>query len=345
MGTAKLSRRRCLYRLILWFLSSLCIFSANAQAEEPITTTPDRTVWTLPDVPYPSENPFSNTKALLGEKLFFDPRLSGYGSLSCASCHNPALSWCDGLQNASGMTRFPLGRHTPGLMNVAFYTSFFWDGRASSLEEQARQHLLSPGIMLGGTEEDIIERINRFDGYRTAFTEAFGKTGVTLHNIIAAIATFERTIVSRNSPFDRWLEGEDDLSESVKRGFILFSGRARCASCHSGAIFSDSRFHNIGLNSIDPGRFEVSKRNRDRNRFKTPGLHQISETAPYMHDGSKPTLASVIEFYSRGGDRPDEGNELKPLNLSHQEKEDLTAFLKSLNGEAPTIIVPILPQH
>jgi len=344
-GTIRDRRRQwrpCLYRTFLWLLWGLCIVPALAPADP----VPDRSVWTLPDVPFPAANPFSSEKALLGKKLFFDPRLSGYGSLSCASCHNPGLNWCDGLQSASAMTRFPLGRHTPTLLNVAYYSSLFWDGRATTLEEQARKHLLSPGVMLGGTETEIVRRISRFPGYRQAFRQIFGKSAVSLDSIVAAIATFERTIISRNSPFDRWLAGDRNaISASAKNGFALFTGKAQCVKCHSGPVFSDSEFHNTGLNSIDPGRFEVSKKNSDRNRFKTPGLRQVADTAPYMHDGSKPTLTSVIEFYVRGGDRPDEANELQPLNLSLNEKQDLIAFLRSLSGQTSPVTIPVLPQQ
>ncbi len=333
--------RPCLYRIFPWFLCILCAFPVYVLAGP----VPDKTAWSLPVTAYSAANPFSKTMVPLGKQLFFDPRLSGYGSMSCASCHNPGLNWCDGLHNASGMTRFPLGRHTPSILNVAFYASFFWDGRADTLEKQARQHLLSPGIMLGGTENDVVQRVGRFAGYRQAFHQVFGETGITLKNIVAAIAAFERTIVTGNSPFDRWIAGDQNaLSESAKRGFSLFTGKAKCASCHSGPAFSDSGFHNTGLNSIDPGLFGVSRKNRDRNRFKTPGLRQVAGTAPYMHDGSKPTLVSVIEFYNRGGDRPDAANELHPLNLSHQEQQDLIAFLKSLTGETATVTIPILPQ-
>ncbi len=319
--------------------------AAAAAEEQPEQQATGQNEWRLPEVTFPPDNPYTDAKAYLGKQLFFDPRLSGYGSLSCASCHNPGLNWCDGLPSSQSMGHFALGRHTPSILNVAYYTSFFWDGRASTLEEQVKQHLLSPGVMHGGTAEDITGRINRLTDYRLVFKQIFGQSGVTLDNIAAAIATFERTIVSPESPFDRWQAGDEDaIPKAAKRGFALFVGKARCVRCHNGPAFTDSDFHNTGLNSIDPGRYEVSNRDEDRNSFKTPGLRQVAQTAPYMHDGSKATLMGVINFYNRGGDRPGEANELKPLGLTIQERNDLIAFLMSLTSDLPAITIPKLPQ-
>ncbi|MDX8412226.1 MAG: cytochrome c peroxidase [Mariprofundaceae bacterium] len=284
-----------------------------------------------------------DAKVKLGKQLFFDPRLSGDQSVSCASCHHPGLGWSDGLPRNTRFGGEALSRHTPTLINVAYYTSFFWDGRASSLEEQAAEHLRSPSMR--GSEAFIVaDTLAALPEYRRQFQQAFGKNAISLDNIAAAIAAFERTIISSNSPFDRWQAGDQTaISESAKRGFKLFTTRAMCTFCHNGPNFSDSRFHNIGVNSIDPGRFEVSNSNSDRNAFKTPGLRHIALTPPYMHDGSKVTLRSVLEFYNRGGDRPGGGNKLSPLGLSDAELDDLLAFLLALTGEAIEVTVPQLP--
>lgn len=329
-----------MYKAFVFFIA---IFSASglAVAEHEI----EKSKWSVPTVSFPSTNPYSENKALLGKKLFFDPRLSGYGSLSCASCHNPGLNWSDGLSNSQNSGHFALGRHTPSIINVAFYNYFFWDGRAATLEEQVKQHLLSPGVMHGGTAEDVTGRIYKLPDYRSDFALIFGEAGITLGNIAAAIATFERTVMSGNSSFDRWQTGDEDaVSASVKRGFTLFSGKAKCIKCHSGHTFTDSGFHNTGLNSIDPGRYEVTGRDEDRNSFKTPSLRHVALTPPYMHDGSKANLAIVIDFYNRGGDKPHESNELTPLKLTDRERDDIISFLKSLSGEFTEVTVPQLPQ-
>jgi len=285
----------------------------------------------------------SETKVRLGKQLFFDPRLSGDQSVSCASCHHPGLGWSDGLPRNTRFGGEALSRHTPTLINMAYFSSFFWDGRASSLEEQATEHLRSPSMR--GSEEFIVaDTLASLPEYRRQFSAAFGEDVINLNNIAAALAAFERSIISRGSPFDRWQEGDQKaISDSAKRGFKLFTSRAMCAFCHNGPNFSDSRFHNIGVNSIDPGRFEVSNSNSDRNAFRTPGLRHIALTPPYMHDGSKATLRDVLDFYNRGGDRPGGGNKLSPLGLSESELDDLLAFLLSLTGEPIEVTVPQLP--
>ena len=163
-------------------------------------------------------------------------------------------------------------------------------------------------------------------------------------NVAKAIANFLRTIVVRDSPFDRWVAGDRSaLSQSAKQGFLLFTGKAECSNCHSSPNLSDSKFHNTGLNTLDPGRLDVSGDPEDRNHFRTPSLRQISRTPPYMHTGTKKSLMSVIEFYSHGGDRHGEVNELKVLNLSEQEERELLDFLMSLTGSNTSIAIPQLP--
>jgi len=303
----------------------------------------EKKAWLLPPVIYPEQNPYSAQKQELGRKLFFDPRLSGNPSRTCATCHHPGLGWADGMARAMGNQQ-GLGRHTPSLINVAYSHVFFWDGRASSLEDAVSQDMISPGMFSGDTARSIVVRIAAISAYRKAFNKSFSSEGVTFERIAAVLATFVRSIVSNQSPFDAWLKGDSTaISESAKRGFALFRGKARCISCHSGPAFSDSSFHNTGINSVDPGHFEISGKDKDRNSFKTPGLRDIALTPPYMHNGSKKTLADIIDFYNRGGDTPGGGNELKPLHLSPGEKQDLVAFLVSLSGEAPETAIPTLP--
>jgi len=292
--------------------------------------------WKLPNISYPESNPYSEAKALLGRQLFFDPRLSSR-RMTCASCHNPGLGWADGIPHA-------ISRHTPSLINIGYNRRYFWDGRATSIEDAIKQHLISPGPMSGGRTRDIVARINILKSYHRQFNASFGEHGVTIDNIAAALATFVRGVVSSNSPFDRWVDGDAKaMSTGAKRGFQLFTGKARCVGCHQAPAFNDSRFHNTGLNSLDPGRFEIERKLKNHNAFKTPGLRQIARTAPYMHNGSKASLEEVIDFYDRGGDRPADNNQLVPLHLNDQEKQDLAEFLKSLTGNPAHVSIPPLP--
>jgi len=308
-----------------------------------ILTTEEKNAWLLPPVTYPAKNPYSKQKQELGRKLFFDPRLSGNPSRTCATCHHPGLGWADGMARAMGNQQ-GLGRHTPSLINVAYAHAFFWDGRASNLEDAVSQDMISPGMFSGDTARSIVVRIAAISAYRKAFKASFSSEGVTFERIAAALATFVRSITSNSSPFDVWLKGDETaMSESAKRGFALFRGKARCVSCHSGPAFSDSSFHNTGINSVDPGHFEISGKDKDRNSFKTPGLRNIALTPPYMHNGSQKTLANIIDFYDRGGDTLGAGNELQALHLSPQEKQDLVAFLIELSGEAAETTIPALP--
>lgn len=303
----------------------------------------DASSWRLPPVTYPSANPYSAAKAELGRKLFFDPRLSGSPAQACNTCHHPGLDWTDGMARTMGEGH-ALGRHTPSLINIAYAKAFFWDGRANNLEDAVSQEILSPAMSDAKIPRDIVIRIASLPGYRKEFMQVFGTEGVSFDRITAAIATFIRGIVSNSSPFDLWINGNGTaIPDAAKRGFSLFTGKAACIRCHTGPAFTDSGFHNTGLNSVDPGHFEISGRKTDHNTFKTPGLRDIARTPPYMHNGSKKTLMDVIDFYNRGGDRIGRGNELSPLNLDAHEKEDLLMFLYSLTGQQTETSIPVLP--
>lgn len=300
-------------------------------------------LWRLPAVAYPSSNPYSSAKQALGRKLFFDPRLSDNPARTCAACHHPGLGWADSMQRALGSQQ-GLGRHTPSLINVGYNKTFFWDGRASSLEEAVSQDLLSPGMTRDETAGSIVKRLTSIAAYRQEFASAFPSGGITFGRITDALATFLRGIRSSPTPFDKWMQGDASaIPASAKRGFALFTGKAACVNCHTPPNFTDSSFHNTGINTVDPGHYEISGKDQDRSAFKTPGLRDAALTPPYMHDGSKTTLAAVIDYYDRGGDTLDGGNELQPLHLSDAEKADLLAFLLSLSAEAPETLIPALP--
>ncbi len=306
-----------------------------------------RTSFRIPDVvPASPENQMNTERIELGKMLFFDPRLSGSGSVSCATCHNPALDWSDGLPTAMGSSKTSLSRHTPTIVNSAFNALQMWDGRFRSLEEQSWAPLLSSGEMNTSSEE-VIARLQAIAGYRQAFDKAYPREGITKLTFGNAIASFERSLISRDSAFDKWQAGDESaVSDSAKRGFDLFQRKANCSACHQGPNFTDQGFHNIGIaNNRDEGRFAIVPIKILHGAFKTPSLRDVALTAPYMHNGSYRTLEEVIDHYDRGGD--DKSNldpNIKPLNLSGQEKQDLVEFMKSLTGKQEPVTVPELPR-
>ncbi|MBR1218873.1 c-type cytochrome [Bradyrhizobium sp. U87765 SZCCT0131] len=288
-------------------------------------------------IPFPDSNPFSTAKHTLGEKLFFDPLLSGSRTISCASCHNPALSWSDGLPRAIGARRMPL--RSPTLIDVAFIEPLGWDGKFADLESVTFGPLSSAANM-DITEHELIKRLSAAPGYADAFARAYGDSKVTRPRIEQALATYQRTIVAGEAPFDRWIMGDDNaIGAQAKRGFALFNGKANCAACHSGPSFTDGSFHDIGTATGDDiGRGQMFPTSvKLRYAFKTPTLRDVARRPPYMHDGSAATLREVIDLYDRGGiDRPSRSPEIKPLGLTGEEKADLIAFLQTLDGAPVT---------
>jgi cytochrome c peroxidase len=300
--------------------------------------------------PAPADNAITPARVELGKMLFFDPRLSGSQWISCASCHNPALGWSDGLPTAIGVGMKKLPRRTPTILNVAYNTVFMWDGRAASLEDQAVGPIKNRDEM-DQDMEILVERLVAIPGYAAAFERAYPGEGITERTIAKALANFERTVVSAESPFDRWRAGnEKAVEESAKRGFKLFTGKAKCDVCHEGANFTDNGFHNIGLKtpkgmSKDVGRYAQRKVKINKGAFKTSTLRDVELTAPYMHNGIYQTLEAVIDHYDRGGDVKDNLDpNMEPLNLTPQEKQDLLAFLKSLTGKPMHVMIPQLPR-
>ena len=297
-------------------------------------------------IPFPADNPYTPAKAALGKRLYFDTRLSAANLLSCASCHNPSFAWGDGQPKGVGHNMWQLGRRSPSIINAAFSQIFMWDGRASSLEEQALGPIKTD-VEMNLPLDQLIERLKAIAEYAPLFDLAFPNEGITEKTIAKAIATYERTVVSGRAPFDAWIEGDDGaISEEAKRGFVLFNTRARCSSCHSQWNFTDDSFHDIGLSGADIGRGRHMPRVvRMQNAFKTPGLREIARRGPYMHDGSIATLAAVIDHYDRGGlERPSRSELIKPLQLSAQDKADLVAFLHTLTGTADPTTAPPLPR-
>jgi cytochrome c peroxidase len=282
----------------------------------------------------------------LGKQLFFDPRLSGDNSQSCASCHIPDKAFTDGLPRARGGDGKQLSRNTPTLLNVGFHSSYFWDGRVASLEEQALIPIQSPDEMRQNLDE-LEKELDAVSGYRAQFQAVFG-SGAVRANIAKALAAFERTLISRSSPFDRFLAGDSNaLSEEAKHGWDLFKGDAGCIRCHNGPSFSDGKFYRLGIGFGDRGRGAITGKKADLFAFRTPGLRDVARTAPYMHDGSIETLPRVVEFYYRGV--PTQAADGLPtdfqplLGQSYSEISDIVAFLESLTGDAITVATPKLP--
>ncbi len=293
----------------------------------------------------PPDNPMTPEKVALGWQLFYEPRLSRDETISCSSCHIAESGFGDPRTRSVGVGGAVALRHTPPLINAALNTSLFWDGRAGSLENQALEPIENPIEMANGAAQ-LEARLNRIPGYRQQFMSVFGVEGITADLVVRAIATFERVLLSGNSPWDRWKHQDDRtaVSDAVRRGDDLFRNKAGCAECHAGAAFSDAAsgvFHNIGVGMTDAdpdlGRYGVTGREEDRGAFKTPTLRDIAETAPYMHDGSMATLEEVIDFYEGGGEaNPWLDPEMRPINnFTDQEKRDLLAFLRALSGEVP----------
>lgn len=303
-----------------------------------------------PIVPTPADNALTPARVELGRNLFFDPRLSGSQWISCATCHNPALGWSDGLPTALGDGMKKLKRATPSLVNTAYNKIQMWDGRARTLEEQATGPIKANDEM--NMDMDVlVERLAAIPGYRKLFDAAYPGEGINEATIGKALASFERTIVSTESPFDRWRKGDSRaVDASVKRGFALFTGKAKCDSCHQGFNFTDDGFHNIGLKAVpgmpeDNGRYDQRKVASMKGAFKTPTLRDVALTAPYMHNGIYRTLEEVVDHYDRGGDvKENLDPNMEPLNLTSNEKADLVKFLHSLTGRALSVSIPQLPQ-
>ncbi|MBK7931457.1 MAG: c-type cytochrome [Bryobacterales bacterium] len=297
----------------------------------------------------PTDNPPTADTIALGRKLYYDGRLSIDNTISCASCHHPLLGFSDGKPVSDGVKGGKGNRNAPVVMNSAYFTTQFWDGRSPSLEEQAEGPVVNP-IEMGMTHEAVVERLTADPTYKAEFEKAFGPGPISYDMVAKAIASFERTVISANSPFDRYQYGGDKkaLSASAIRGLEIFKNPAKgnCAVCHTieekHALFTDNKFHNlgVGLNNkgelTDLGRYDQTKLDADRGAFKTPSLRNIAASAPYMHDGSHKTLKEVVDFYIGGGNSNDYlDKEIKAIQLSAREREDLIAFMEALTGEIP----------
>lgn len=296
----------------------------------------------LPSVPLPEENSPTAAKIRLGRRLFLDERLSSGGDLSCAACHHPEQGFTSNeTRTAVGNHGKILRRNSPSLFNVAFAAPFFHDGRQPELDLQPLETLVDPDEMAFPSLAAMVARVELLPEYEGRFEEAF-EGPPSAERIGRALGSYLRTLLSANSPFDRWYFGgeTDAVIPAAKRGFFLFFGGAGCGECHrvtqEAALFTDHDFHDTGVAwaGDDPGRYEVTHDPAHRWQIKTPILRNVALTSPYMHDGSLATLAEVVEFYNQGG-FPHEGVDprIQPLGLSEQEEAELVEFLESLTGD------------
>lgn len=313
--------------LAMWLAIAVTLFGAqDAEARDKLSDFARPAA-----ISFPAETPFTPERAELGRRLFFDPRLSVDGATSCASCHRPDKGFEDGLKTAAGLRGRTLARHTPTLWNAAIQTALFWDGRSHSLEDQALRPV-SNTVEMNLSLDKLVARLSADRTYPAAFAKAFPDTpSISPGTIARAIATFERTLISPLSPFDDFVAGDTGaLSPQAQRGFALFTGRAKCAICHSGWAFTDGKFHDIGLTDDDLGRGALTLRSFDEHRFKTPTLRELLSRAPYMHNGSMPTLEAVIDHYA--DHRKPRLFALGAVRLSGTDRADILAFLHSLDS-------------
>ncbi len=313
----------------------------------------------LPKPVFPKDNPYTLEKEELGKMLFFDPRLSKSGQISCANCHDPEMSWADGRRVAYGHDRLQGNRNAITVLNIVYAKKFFWDGRASSLEDQVKAPIENP-VEMNLHSNLAAQRIAAIKGYSEYFAKAFGDSKVTENRIAKAISTFERTLVSPASKFDKFISGKKEiLTDSEINGLHLFRTKANCINCHNTSYFSDQKFHNIGLTYFDRkyqdlGVYDVTKKPEDVGKFKTATLREVTETAPYMHNGLFPHIRGVLNMYNAGmptekGDTtkvlfPKKSAMLKKLDLTDTELTDLESFLKTLHSYQYKMRAPELPK-
>lgn len=343
--------------LLSIFVFGLFSIGANASTVDKYTLEPGHDSlqsWLLPDIPpQPADNKMTPARIELGKMLFFDPRLSGDGNLSCAGCHNPLLGWSDGLPTAKGVKSKVLGRASPVVTNTAFNSLQMWDGRKKSLEDQAMGPM-EANVEMNMDIDKLFKWLKGNAGYRAAFSRAYPGLEIGADSVSKAIASFERTIVSNNSSFDKWVKGDASAMNAKQvRGFEIFldENKGNCVACHSGPNFTDNGFHNIGLASFgkkepDLGRYGQKPLRLMKGAFKTPTLRDIGLSAPYFHDGSSNTLMEVVEHYAEGGKvKTNLSPDIKALTLSKQDKQDLVAFMLALTSDHNPVVLPKLPTN
>jgi len=346
----------------LFLLAAIAYLPAKAQsaASHPAITPIGKPVEIkaplgLPPVPIPPDNPPTEEIIALGRRLYYDPQLSLDGTISCASCHAPQFAFSDSRSFSQGVGGKLGTRHSPTVINSAYNSLQFWDGRAPNLEEQAKGPMANP-VEMAHTLEGVVQRLQVDSKYPELFQKAWGTDQITIDMVVKSIASFERTVIAGDSPFDRFYYGHDSkaLPSAAQRGLIIFisAKKGNCAVCHpigkDSALFTDNKFHNLGIgadtrgNLNDLGRYTETKNDADMGAFKTPSLRNLANRGPYMHDGSFPTVKDALAHYIGGGNwNPHLDKEIHSLDvLTFDERDDLLQFLDSLNGKLPDNIGP-----
>lgn len=304
----------------------------------------DAKISSMHDLPVPGAASATDALVALGKLLYFDPRLSGDGTLSCATCHDPKIGWAETDKTSVGIRGQVGGRNAPTVLNSAYYHALFWDGRAGSLEEQALGPIQNP-IEMGNTLENVVATLQKISGYKTYFQAAFGDEQITAERVGKAIAAFERTVVSGPSPFDEFLGGKvSALTDQQVHGLELFLTKGGCTTCHTGPFLTEQDYHPVGIHG-DEGRYKVTGQATDKEAFRVPTLRDVERTPPYFHDGSSPTLEDAVFF--RGNEMTQEEAKKNPgakLTITEAEAKDIAAFLRSLNGRLPKVEAPKLPE-
>jgi len=329
--------------------------------------------------PIPADNPMTDAKVELGKMLFFDPILSGNYAMPCSACHLPDAGWAVQDRISFGYPGTTHWRNSQTIINSAYYSKLFWAGASKSLESQARS--AARGGVAGNGEDDMMEsRLAFVPEYRKRFAEVFGDDWPNIRHAYMAVAAFQRTLVQTDTPFDKYMKGDDKaLNDQQKRGLKLFAGKANCIACHNGPLLSDEQYYNTGVppykgweedelaqitfrfelyakgsteelyrnTKDDPGLYFRTKDKQHKGKFRTPSLRYTKYTFPYMHNGMLATLRDVVEFYNAGGGKNEFSKTksplIKPLKLNNKEVDDLVAFLESLSGDEIKVEEPDLP--
>jgi len=337
---------------LIWVLLIICIpLYCRGEGDIIQAGSPDLQVWSLANKPeYPEDNQPTSARIELGKKLFFDTRLSGSGKMSCATCHNPKLGWSDGLPTAIGHENRVLGRATPSIINTAYNSIQMWDGRHRTLEEQVLGPMRSSDEM--NTDMTAMFELLKVDkDYQLAFSRAYPNEEINEVTLAKAIAAFERTVISNDSPFDRWVKGDEDaMTRQQVHGFRLFidENKGNCVVCHKPPNFTDNGFHNVGILPMsaepDDGRYKVKPIKSMKGAFKTPSLRNIELTAPYFHNGSATSLEEVVEHYVEGGvDKSNLSPNMKALDITTEEQEALVEFMRALTTHEQPFVLSGLP--
>jgi len=297
------------------------------------------------NIPQPKNNPITKQKVELGKLLFFDKRLSSTDIISCASCHDPKHGWSDGRSISLGVEDKKGRRNSPTIINSAYLNSFFHDGRANSLEDQARGPI-EDKVEMNMPMEKLVEKLKKIKGYRELFFKIFGEEGITKENIVKAIATFERTLITSETPFDKWVKGDKNaISLNAKEGFLTFKKKGKCNNCHNGFNFTNESFNNVGLgDKKDLGVYELSKSKIWYGSFKTPTLIDVEKTAPYFHDGSVKTLEEAVTICGNGGRKNAKTRSpfFRDRGLDKEDVSLVVAFLKTLTAPPIEIDIPLV---